>query len=217
MDEDDIDLPLQARDLEDMRRMALIRMRRPAHFRPWENVRPDGHRLQDAILELTLPSCRWTVQHLLADEEIGLYERSKVFRDHLWQNLWWRLQQGQLFMRGLDLATGAEWRSEPRMFDDAEPDFNLNRITCFGRTFASIRVYESPATSDTLHPPVGEPASGMERAAAWMRENVTQYVANQRDDRVAECISAIRVKKDDAKAGWMALPEAIRGKSRQPK
>ena len=183
--------------------IAMMQRRRPQHFNPWENVRPNGHRLADAILELTLPSFRSTVSELLADEEVGFLGRSSGFRDHLWRHVWWRLQQGQLFMRGLEIATGAEWQSEPRMFDDAEPDFARNRITCFGQTFASIRVYETSQ------------ASGEKLATAWMLQNVTTYVANQRDDRVSDCMAATGVKKDDAKAGWMALPELIRGRSRQ--
>ncbi len=121
---------------------AIYAMRHPEHFKPWEEARPEGHTLSQAMFGLTLPDWRHGVAEFLADVDVGLNpDRWQTMWDHFWGHLLYRLRAGQLFMRGLELATGAEWRSEPRMFDDAEPDFNLNRITCFGRTFGSIRVY----------------------------------------------------------------------------
>ena len=52
------------------------------------------------------------------------------------------------------------------------------------------------------------------RAAQWMTENVTVYVPNQRDKKVAECRLALGILKEQALIGWNALPEAIKGKSR---
>lgn len=73
-----------------------------------------------------------------------------------------------------------------------------------------------PMPGSTLAP-TSAPLPDEERAAHWMRENVTKYIARQRDDRVTDCINATKVRKEAAVAGWNALPEAIKGSSRRPK
>lgn len=81
---------------------------------------------------------------------------------------------------------------------------------------------KEPAGKDAIPPPelpasvhAREADSRLERASNWMRQNVTRYVAKQRDDRVAECMVAVSVRKEVAKAGWAALPETIKGRSRK--
>lgn len=78
--------------------------------------------------------------------------------------------------------------------------------------------WKVPASVDTeVEVPVPMPSDEVAVASKWMQLHVTEYIANQRDDRVRECMAAVGVKRVAAKAGWKALPQTIRGKDRLPK
>ncbi len=203
------------RDEEAARNKALYALRRPQDFAPWEVEHPDGCKLFEAIYALTLPEWRKSVANFLADVEVGLLPESRpLMQDHFWRHILYRLQVGELVMRARPVGGDQVQDVPPEMLDDAKPDFVANKITCNGVTFGAVRVF------DHFHTPIPT-SERMEtaetRAERWMRENVTRYVANQRDGRVTACRKALGIGKDAALHGWNSLDETIKGVPRTPK
>lgn len=132
------------RDEQAARNMALFEMRRPQDFKLWEVEHPNGCKLIEAIYALTLPNWRKSVADFLANVAVGLSsdrERA-MMQDHFWRHILYRLQAGELVMRGRRDG-GDQENVPPDMLDDAEPDFATNRVTCGSVVFRAIRIFEA--------------------------------------------------------------------------
>lgn len=131
----------------------------------------------------------------------------------LLENLASKLRSGQLYATGLRVGEYTSVTIPHEWWGVATLNEETNTAEGNGVTFSGLLIFETaPEKAEA-----SKPSSELDRACAWMREHVTSYVANQRDDRVSECISAIGVRKPAAIAGWKALDEHVKGPSRLPK
>lgn len=203
------------RDEEAARNKALYALRRPEDFAPWETKYPDGCKLAEAIYALTLPGWRKSVADFLADMAVGLFsERRPAMQDHFWRHIVYRLQAGELVMRGHRGGDPLE-DVAPNMLDETEPDFAANCVTCCGVLFRGVRILPADAAEA---PQEERDASKTPKQSTrdWMIQNVTAYRSGQRDDAEKRCRKALGVKNPEAREGWNALPVDIKGKSRKP-
>ena len=185
----------------------------PEWFKPWETVRPDGCTLLQAIEELVSPGLRHVVATCLALDHVGRASPDYLLRtrDGLWQDVLNRLRLGLLRLRGRDVKQPEIVQDiQADLLDDVEPDFEKNYITCCGRTFGSVRVFDAAVLSVVVQqlPPVGESGS-LERAARWMADNVT--ATSKRADSIERCRGEANVTDRVARAAWTQLDSRLKG------
>ena len=129
----------------------------PEHFQPWNDWRPDGRTLFEAMLAFVYGGLRGQVSMHLAKKNAGIERQDTAERlhGHCWLLLLDRLRRGELTASGRLHGELNRQTIRADLFDEAEPDFGNNRITCCGITFLSVRVLEAGATPA----PIGEVAA----------------------------------------------------------
>lgn len=104
-------------------------------------------RLAEVCISLPRPlGCAWQT-----DERRNCRSGQDVLVHFLW-----RLRHGEIRLRGRELGAGSNQSPQELptdWFDDAQPDFTQNRLTCCGVTFGSVRVFEgAPSTAPQIPP-----------------------------------------------------------------
>lgn len=186
--------------------------------------RPHGWTLKEALSELQVEVFRF----VFASSAKAGYQRDHG-RQVAWEGIAPQLERGELHATGILSGKTTPAAIHSSFAADAVPDFGKNTLSLNGTVYAGVRVWRGAGAGGTLRPMPGRTTdiadaevsiaeeSPENRAARWMRENVTKYVAKQRDRRVQECKSAAAVSQKQALQGWNLLPEAIKGPSRRPK
>lgn len=117
---------------------------RPENFQPWNDVRPNGRTLFEAMLAFVSGGLRQQVSLHLAklSADIEDQDASERLYAHCWLLLLRRLRQGELTAIGRLRGERNRQVIEADLFDDAEWDFEKNRIICYGIAFGSVLVFE---------------------------------------------------------------------------
>lgn len=114
------------------------------NFQPWEINRPGGRTLKQALFEM-VPQERKAISYYLAQAAVRIETANDTrgIEQRCWYSLLQRLRDGEVTMRGI--ADGQIESIPAILFDDAVPDIDANRITCGGRTFVGVRVFDLSA------------------------------------------------------------------------
>ena len=123
--------------------MHLARNLRPENFQPWNTERPNGYPLRDALYALVPLTARPMVSSHLARMDVGIEPAKSAsnMRDWLWAILQGQLRHGDLTAYGhLGPDARPAQQIPPGLFDEAEPDFDRNRLACGPTYFLGVRV-----------------------------------------------------------------------------
>ncbi len=215
--------------------MSVAPILQPENFQPWNDLRPDGRTLFEAMLAFVSGGLRQRVSLHLAKLSAGIEDQdaSERLYAHCWTLLLRRLRQGELTAIGRLRGKRNRQVIEADLFDDAKRDFKNNRIICYGIAFGSVLVFEilnvtslapgsyppaelrhsevSPGEPITAVTPLSLTRSGAADAArVWMKENVTAP-GWKREIAVADCCLQTGATVRQSKAAWMTLKTELRG------
>lgn len=125
--------------------MSVAPILQPENFQPWNDLRPDGRTLFEAMLAFVSGGLRQRVSLHLAKLSAGIEDQdaSERLYAHCWTLLLRRLRQGELTAIGRPHGERNKQVIEADLFDEAEQDFENNRIICCGIAFRSVQVFET--------------------------------------------------------------------------
>ncbi len=155
----------------------------------------------EARLELVSSVLRDTVAYHLARISAGAADPAAetAWLQEFWWNVLTRLKRGELVMRGRKIGTGETITLAADMLDDAEPDFQTNRITCCGVTLGGVRIFEQAPLSVGASP------------VATLRLTRPQAAPSGRLDYRASDLALISKMANLINAGDASGPEAAAG------
>lgn len=146
---------------------------RPEDFRPWNDVRPDGRTITEAILAFAPDVLRRQVSMHLAMTDAFIESRDAAQNLYVscWSLLRERLRQKELVARGWRRGASASEIIPAEFFDAAIPDLNANSLEARHDAYYDIRVAEArhvnPGTSAPVSNVMAESKSSGGRPAKY--------------------------------------------------
>ena len=191
--------------------MRLAETLRPQDFQPWNDDRPHGRTLEEALHAFVPFGSRGMVSHYLARIDAGIEPAAGIarMREWLWHMLRSQLSAGGLVADATRIDELEVRQISTRLFQESQPDFRANRLTTAGITFCGVMISDVQAGGDAL---AGAPASiGTDAVLMhWLTDYKTKNPRAKRDDVIRDCAAANHTTSRVVRATWAKLPAGLR-------
>jgi hypothetical protein len=214
-------------------------------FEPWNQDRPDGWTVGQAIFAFAPVAARGSLSNYLARVDAGLQRPDDLEERNLWSYLRKRLQKGELVVRARQYGAAKIITVDPQLFDNATVSLSKNQIICNGITFGSVRIFPKDqvrpdgvaahgASEDTTArhgSPIIDPSQAQVVADRrdwgiepkfwqdiydWLHDCKRKDPLAKRDIVIRDCALHFEVTNRTVRVAWDRLPREMR-KPRRPK